>query len=101
MKNISVDDLKKYESEKRDYFLIDVREGEELEASQMEGMPFHHFPMSTFEAHLQELPHNQEIVVFCKAGGRSARVAEFLEEKGYENVTNVIGGMMAWVQAND
>lgn len=100
MKNISIDELKKYESEGKDYFLIDVREEEELKTVKMEGMPYHHFPMSDFDTYLDRIPQNKEIVIFCKAGGRSARVAEYLESKGFENTTNVIGGIMAWVQSN-
>ena len=101
MKNISVEDLKAYEAEGKKYFLIDVREPEELETLKMEGMPYHHFPMSTFETYIERIPHDEEVVVFCKAGGRSARVVDYLEDKGFDNCTNLIGGMMAWVQSNE
>ena len=34
----------------------------------------------------------------CRSGGRSLRVAEYLDERGYD-VVNVAGGMMAWIDA--
>jgi rhodanese-related sulfurtransferase len=45
---------------------------------------------------LSEIPSDKEVVVMCKAGGRSANVARFLESKGYERVTNLGGGILAW-----
>ena len=40
-------------------------------------------------------------VVMCHAGGRSMRVAEFLEKQGFTNVANLSGGISAWSQAVD
>ena len=38
------------------------------------------------------------LYVICKAGGRSAKVAQFLARNGYEPI-NVNGGMLAWAEA--
>jgi sulfur-carrier protein adenylyltransferase/sulfurtransferase len=36
------------------------------------------------------------VVVHCKSGGRSQRIAEFLKQSGYGQVVNLAGGILAW-----
>lgn len=75
--------------------LIDVREPNELAEVRTEvAQPL---PMSTLQEHLDELPDGT-IYVLCHSGGRSARVAQFLEAQGYDAV-NVDGGITAWEAA--
>ena len=38
------------------------------------------------------LPRDKKLVVGCMAGGRSQRACEMLEEAGYADLTNVVGG---------
>jgi rhodanese-related sulfurtransferase len=44
----------------------------------------------------QELSPEDEIVVYCHHGMRSARAQEFLKAQGYSNVLNLAGGIEAW-----
>src|SRR5690606_35039485 len=62
--------------------LLDVREHDELELAAIAGA--RHIPMRQVPARLEELPKDQPIVVFCHAGGRSRRVAQFLAANGFE-----------------
>jgi adenylyltransferase/sulfurtransferase len=43
-----------------------------------------------------ELPRDRDIVVHCKAGGRSARACEALAGLGFERLYNLEGGITAW-----
>ena len=70
--------------------LIDVREVEEFEESHINGAI--NLPLSVLEERWQELDSNRQYDVICKAGVRSARACEFLEDKGFD-VINVEGGM--------
>jgi adenylyltransferase/sulfurtransferase len=45
---------------------------------------------------LAEIDRDREIVVQCKSGGRSQRIAEFLKQAGYPKVVNLAGGIIAW-----
>jgi rhodanese-related sulfurtransferase len=54
-------------------------------------------PMSRIGDLLHELPDG-EFDVICAVGGRSGRVVEALEARGYA-ATNVEGGTNGWVQA--
>ena len=38
------------------------------------------------------IPRDRKLVVGCMAGGRSQRACEMLEEAGYTDLTNVVGG---------
>ena len=74
--------------------LLDVREPWELEAARVAGSV--DIPMSEIPKRLAELPKDREIAVMCHAGGRSLRVAGFLDAQGYRSVLNVTGGIHAW-----
>ena len=74
-------------------FLLDVREPWEYKAANIGGTLI---PMREITKRFAELDKNGEIVVYCHHGGRSDRVVEFLYEKGFKNVKNLIGGIDAW-----
>lgn len=73
--------------------LVDVREADEFAGGHVPGAI--NLPMSTIGDHLDELPDGAFDVI-CQLGGRSARVAEALEARGYD-VTNVDGGTGEWI----
>jgi len=76
--------------------LLDVRNADEWEAGHVEGATW--IPMNEIVDRQGELPTDREIVVICKVGGRSARVAEALVGAGYD-AANVAGGAEAWQAA--
>ena len=76
--------------------LLDVREDDEWSRGHAAGAQ--HIPMGEVATRLGEIDPTAKLYVICKAGGRSARVAQFLAGNGYEPV-NVSGGMLAWANA--
>jgi rhodanese-related sulfurtransferase len=74
--------------------LLDVREHDELAIAAVDGA--RHIPMREVPARLEELERGQPLVVMCHSGGRSRRVAEFLQGNGFTNVFNLKGGIEAW-----
>jgi rhodanese-related sulfurtransferase len=76
--------------------LLDVREQDEWDAGHAPGAL--HVPMSEIGARLGEVPNDVQLYVVCRAGGRSARVTQYLNENGWEAV-NVEGGMQHWEAA--
>jgi rhodanese-related sulfurtransferase len=80
-----------------DALLLDVREDDEWQAGHIEGAV--HIPMSGLMQRVDEVPKDREVVVVCKVGGRSAQVTAFLRQRGWENVHNLDGGVVAWVEA--
>lgn len=77
-----------------DVVLLDVREPDELAIASVNGAL--HIPMREIPARLGELDAGKPLVVMCHAGGRSRRVAEFLQGNGFPNVFNLQGGIDAW-----
>jgi rhodanese-related sulfurtransferase len=75
--------------------LIDVREPYEYEAGHVPGSV--NLPMSTLGGRLEELP-DEPFDVICQVGGRSARVVQALEARGFD-ATNVDGGLAEWAAA--
>jgi len=54
--------------------------------------------MGELSQRLSELEQykDQELVVYCRSGGRSARCIEFLQAKGFNKLLNLKGGILAW-----
>jgi rhodanese-related sulfurtransferase len=48
---------------------------------------------------LRELNPNDEILVYCRSGLRSAAAMKFLNENGFSKVYNLVGGIVAWENA--
>ena len=81
-----------------DLFLLDVREPYEYKIAQIGGTLI---PQNDVPNRLAEIPRDKEIVVQCRSGARSQRIAELLKQSGYTNVVNLAGGILAWADEID
>ncbi len=79
--------------------LLDVREPHELEISAIQGAV--NIPLGQLASRLSELDSAEEMVVFCKAGTRSARALELLVSAGFKKIKNLQGGINAWAREVD
>lgn len=95
---ISPTELKRRIDAGENLLILDVREPFEYQIANIGGTPI---PMNDVPRRLAEIDRNREIVVQCKSGGRSQRVAEFLRQSGYEKVANLAGGILAWSEQVD
>lgn len=75
---------------------IDVREAHELAHGMIEDAI--HIPMQTIPNQLNMLEKykSDPIVLICRSGKRSDQVGQFLEQMGFTDVVNLVGGMNAW-----
>lgn len=90
---ISVKELKRRMDTGEDVYLIDVREPFEYQIAQIGGKLI---PQNDVPNRLAEIDRDREVIVHCKSGGRSQRIAEFLKQSGYARVANLAGGILAW-----
>ena len=90
---LTVKELKARRDAGDDIFLLDVREPYEVQIAQIGGTVI---PQNDVPQRLAEIPRDREIVVHCRSGARSQRIAEFLKQSGYQNVVNLAGGILAW-----
>lgn len=95
MADISVTELKARLDRGEAPLLIDVREDMERNVSNIGGL---HIPMGVLPTQLDELAQykNQEVIVYCRSGGRSGAAVAFLQQQGFGNARNMTGGMRAW-----
>lgn len=52
-----------------------------------------------FESKIEALDKDKPVMVYCKAGGRSAKAAGILKDKGFKQVYDLDGGMIGWNEA--
>jgi adenylyltransferase/sulfurtransferase len=95
---LSVKELKQRIDAGEDVYIIDVREPWEYKIAQIGGKLI---PLKEVPQRLSEIDRDREVVVHCKSGGRSQRIAELLKQAGYPRVVNLAGGILAWANEID
>lgn len=90
-----------YEAALNGILFLDVREPEEIEESAYDVPNIQYIPLSEFESRFHETPRDREVIVVCRRGVRSMKVAAFLIEQGWspELIINLEGGIYAWEDA--
>ncbi len=82
----------------KDFELVDVRESGEYDIVRIDGARL--IPQGRILAGeaWDELPQDRDIVFHCKAGTRSANVLAAARQAGYQRVSHLDGGILAWVR---
>lgn len=82
----------------KDFELVDVRESGEYDIVRIDGAKL--IPQGRILAGeaWDELPQDRDIVFHCKAGTRSANVLAAARQAGYQRVSHLDGGILAWVR---
>ncbi len=89
-----------------DVVFVDVREGNEVARGKIPGAV--HVPRGLLEfiadpgspMHNEALSSGKHLVVYCGTGGRSALAGKTLKDMGATKVTNMLGGIVAWREAD-
>jgi sulfur-carrier protein adenylyltransferase/sulfurtransferase len=79
--------------------LLDVRQDWETRLCRLDNAV--HIPIEEIELRAEELDPNDEIVVYCHQGVRSAAVADYLRSRGFKDVKNLAGGLDSWARTVD
>ncbi|MFZ6029794.1 MAG: rhodanese-like domain-containing protein [Chloroflexota bacterium] len=75
-------------------FFLDVRTPGEWNEAHIPNTTL--IPLDELGVRTDELPKDQEIVVVCRSGNRSAQARDILKQAGFEKVTSMGGGVNAW-----
>jgi SulP family sulfate permease len=78
--------------------VVDVREPREFERGHIPDARL--VPLPDLLAETHELPRDRLLVLVCRGGRRSTRVACWLGSRGYDQVAVLQGGLLAWEAAN-
>jgi molybdopterin/thiamine biosynthesis adenylyltransferase/rhodanese-related sulfurtransferase len=97
--SISATELKDLLDRNADIILLDVREDFEREICHLPGL---HIPMNHIPNHIDALPKDKSIVIYCHLGMRSAHIQKYLlENYAIDNTLNLEGGIHAWAEEVD
>ena len=94
--DITAEELKERLNKGETPVIIDVREDWEYQETNIAGAQ--NIPLGTLPQRLDDLEDlkEQEVIVHCKSGARSASAKAFLQQQGFSNVRNLLGGIMGY-----
>jgi sulfur-carrier protein adenylyltransferase/sulfurtransferase len=81
--------------------IVDVREPYEWEIGNLGDYGARLIPLAELGERLDEIDPQEEIVLQCRSGGRSAQALKTLRAHGYERLHNLKGGILAWSEEID
>lgn len=84
-------------NKENDAVILDVRTSEEfIEGFIENAINIDIYKGQGFIYELENLDKNKNYYVYCKAGGRSAQACSIMNEMGFQNAYNLIGGILNW-----
>ena len=96
---ITPDEVKEKLNADEDITILDVREQDEWQHSRIAGADY--LGKGVIERDIEEeYPDtDQELILYCGGGYRSALAADNLQKMGYHNVKSLAGGFRSWTEA--
>lgn len=85
---------------KKNFHLVDVRTNGEFQSGYISGAINIDIQESDFEQKIAKLSKDKPVFVYCLSGGRSAQAQKIFLEKGFKEVYNMQGGILAWKSSN-
>ena len=96
MQTITPEELKARLDKGETINLLDVREDHERAEFNIGGKHIPIGKIQTMQFEDIEDWKDEEVIVYCRSGNRSGMAGLFLEQVGFKNPVNLIGGMLAW-----
>ena len=95
---LTASELKSMFLNKEDFLLVDVREPWEFAECSIPGAQL--IPLGQFKdgSAINTLSRDRKIVLHCRSGQRSADCLKILTDAGFEKVTHLEGGILAWIE---
>jgi len=79
-----------------DFIIIDVRTPEEFDEGHLEDAVNIDFYSDMFAGDLSSLNKGKAYLIYCRSGGRSGNTLNIMEDEGFLEVYNIVGGIIAW-----
>ena len=96
MTEISVEQLKARMDAGEKLNLLDVREPSEYTEFNIGGLLFPLGKIQGMQIEVIEDLRNEEVIINCRSGKRSMMACMMLEQMGFTNTVNVVGGVLDW-----
>ena len=81
--------------------IIDVREPFEWNIGNLGSHGARLIPLGQLPERLDEISADDEVVLQCRSGARSAKALELLRAHGYPRLWNLKGGILEWIDKID
>jgi rhodanese-related sulfurtransferase len=96
MQNITTEELKRRMDAGEKLNIVDVREPHEYAEFNIGALLLPLGKVQTMQIDEIEDLKDEELILHCRSGVRSAQAGLFLEAMGFKNVKNLVGGMLDW-----
>jgi rhodanese-related sulfurtransferase len=94
--NLSIDEVVEVISQ-NSAVVIDVRESDEFSSGHIPGAVL--IPLGELADRSDEIPTDVPVILVCRSGNRSSQAYHYLAQQGFENIHNMLGGMLEWIDA--
>lgn len=82
--------------ENNDFIIIDIRTPEEFESGHIEKSIMIDYYSNTFKDDLDKLDKSKTYLIYCRTGRRTGLTLDLMEELGFSEVYNMLGGITQW-----
>jgi rhodanese-related sulfurtransferase len=96
MQTITVEQLKERLDKGEKLHLLDVREPHEHLEFNIGGKLYPVGQIQTMQTEPLENWKDEEIIIYCRSGNRSGMACMVLDQLGFKNTKNLVGGMLDW-----
>lgn len=101
MTNISPEEVKERMDKGEKLHLVDVRQPEETAEYNIGGIALPVGDIQNMQTEAIDDLKNEEVILYCRSGNRSGIAAMVLDQMGFSNTKNMVGGMLAWREMFD
>lgn len=101
MTNISPEEVKERMAKGEKLNLVDVRQPAENEEYNIGGILLPLGDIQNMQTEDIDDLKNEEVILYCRSGNRSGIAAMVLDQMGFSNTKNLVGGMLAWREKFD
>jgi len=95
--DVTVQEARRLIEDKPDLVLLDVRTASEYEEGHIEGAV--NIPVQELSVRFDELSPEDELLVYCRTGNRSAQAVDILLDLGFTKIYHMDAGITGWVEA--
>lgn len=93
-RRVTAMDARQLLQERKDVIILDVRQAGEYRSGHLPGAK--HVPVGLVAQRAERMDPNATYLVYCRSGARSSRAARALAARGFQDVRNLHGGILAW-----
>ena len=95
--DVTVQEARTLIEDKQDLVILDVRTVSEYEDDHIEGAE--NIPVQELGKRLDELSRDDELLVYCRTGNRSAQAVDILRDVGFTKMYHMDAGITGWIEA--